>query len=209
MKISSNQKRPFYAGVFLLLFFILALLVKTHNPIILKFDHVIQNLLVPFTNPTVTKIVEGITFLGGPLMATIFSLIVIFYLYFRHNLSAATWASLTLIVSNLINYGIKIALQRPRPFDKLVPISGFSFPSGHTLGTTIFIFFVIFLVAPTINNQFIKKMVQIFGWIWIIIIAMSRIYLHVHYPSDTLASVILASFLWMISLICWQKFFEK
>lgn len=209
MKISSNQKRPIYAGIFLILFFILAALVKTHNPIILEFDRLIQKLLVPITNTPVTKIVLGITFLGGPLMATIFSVIVIIYLYFRHNLSAAIWASLTLMISNLINYGIKILLQRPRPFDKLVEIHGFSFPSGHTFGTTIFVFFIIFLVAPTIQNIVFKKIIQILGWVWILLIALSRIYLHVHYPSDTLASVILASFLWMISLICWQKIFEK
>ena len=91
----------------------------------------------------------------------------------------------------LCNLTLKPLCQRPRPydyqydvFDKLIPLlieqqHDFSFPSGHTIAS--------FEAAGVIalNN----KKWGIPALILASLIAFSRLYLYVHYPTDVLVSV--------------------
>ncbi|URI12650.1 phosphatase PAP2 family protein [Ligilactobacillus salivarius] len=205
MFIPQNKYRPFIASIYLALFLILLILVKTNSTIVTSFDKFVQNLLLPITNPTNTRIVEKITYLGGPRIAAILSIIVSLYMFIRHNFKAGIWSASTLVIGNLINILAKNLIQRPRPSDKLVAIGGYSFPSGHTFGTALFIFFVVFLIIPQIKDVTLRRILTFLGFLWILIIALTRVYLHVHYPTDTIASVLLVLFLWESSLIIWRR----
>ena len=93
----------------------------------------------------------------------------------------------------LCNLTLKPLCQRPRPYDyqfdvfnKLIPLlieqqHEFSFPSGHTIAS--------FEAAGVIalNN----KKWGIPALILASLIAFSRLYLYVHYPTDVLVSVLL------------------
>lgn len=205
MFVPQNKYRPFIASIYLALFLILLILVKTNSTIVTSFDKFVQNLLLPITNPTNTRIVEKITYLGGPRIAAILSIIVSLYMFIRHNFKAGIWSTSTLVIGNLINVLAKNLIQRPRPSDKLVAIGGYSFPSGHTFGTALFIFFVVFLIVPQIKDVTLRRILTFLGFLWILIIALTRVYLHVHYPTDTIASVLLVLFLWESSLIIWRR----
>lgn len=205
MFVPQNKYRPFIASIYLVLFLILLILVKTNSTIVTSFDKFVQNLLLPITNPTNTRIVEKITYLGGPIIAAILSIIVSLYMFIRHNFKAGIWSASTLVIGNLINILAKNLIQRPRPNDKLVAIGGYSFPSGHTFGTALFIFFVVFLIVPQIKDVTLRRILTFLGFLWILIIALTRVYLHVHYPTDTIASVLLVLFLWESSLIIWRR----
>ena len=205
MFVPQNKYRPFIASIYLALFLILLILVKTNSTIVTSFDKFVQNLLLPITNPTNTRIVEKITYLGGPRIAAILSIIVNLYMFIRHNFKAGIWSASTLVIGNLINILAKNLIQRPRPSDKLVAIGGYSFPSGHTFGTALFIFFVVFLIVPQIKDVTLRRILTFLGFLWILIIALTRVYLHVHYPTDTIASVLLVLFLWESSLIIWRR----
>lgn len=205
MFVPQNKYRPFIASIYLVLFLILLILVKTNSTIVTTFDKFVQNLLLPITNPTNTRIVEKITYLGGPRIAAILSIIVSLYMFIRHNFKAGIWSASTLVIGNLINILAKNLIQRPRPSDKLVAIGGYSFPSGHTFGTALFIFFVVFLIVPQIKDVTLRRILTFLGFLWILIIALTRVYLHVHYPTDTISSVLLVLFLWESSLIIWRR----
>ena len=208
MFVPQNKYRPFIASIYLALFLILLILVKTNSTIVTSFDKFVQNLLLPITNPTNTRIVEKITYLGGPRIATILSIIVSLYMFIRHNFKAGIWSASTLVIGNLINVLAKNLIQRPRPSDKLVAIGGYSFPSGHTFGTALFIFFVVFLIVPQIKDVTLRRILTFLGFLWILIIALTRVYLHVHYPTDTIASILLVLFLWESSLIICRRMSE-
>lgn len=205
MFVPQNKYRPFIASIYLALFLILLILVKTNSTIVTSFDKFVQNLLLPITNPTNTRIVEKITYLGGPRIAAILSIIVSLYMFIRHNFKAGIWSASTLVIGNLINVLAKNLIQRPRPSDKLVAIGGYSFPSGHTFGTALFIFFVVFLIVPQIKDVTLRRILTFLGFLWILIIALTRVCLHVHYPTDTIASILLVLFLWESSLIIWRR----
>lgn len=93
----------------------------------------------------------------------------------------------------LCNLTLKPLCQRPRPYDyqfdtfgKLIPLlierqHDFSFPSGHTIAS--------FEAAGviTLNN----RKWGIAALVLACLIAFSRLYLYVHYPTDVLTSVVL------------------
>lgn len=87
------------------------------------------------------------------------------------------------------NVCLKNLVARPRPcWQESVPLllanpKDYSFPSGHTLASVIGA-----LVLTRANPKF--------GWVSIplaLLIAFSRLYLYVHFPSDVLASTVLGT----------------
>lgn len=105
---------------------------------------------------------------------------------------------IALVIGVLIgNVFLKNLIERPRPIwldssvTMLIPIpDDYSFPSGHTLAS------VIGATCLFLTN---KK----FGW-WAIplasLIAFSRLYLFVHFPSDVFASIILGIIIGSLSI---------
>jgi len=104
---------------------------------------------------------------------------------------------LSLIVCNLT---LKPVIARPRPFeihkDILLLIktpSDFSFPSGHT--SSSFAAATAFLMG-NINTYNGKKYLSNKKWVFALLflatlIALSRLYLYVHFPSDVFAALLL------------------
>lgn len=94
------------------------------------------------------------------------------------------------------NLGLKNLIARPRPcWLENVPLlisvpQDYSFPSGHTLSSVIGAW-----VLTAANRKF--------GWIAIplaALIALSRLYLFVHFPSDVAASLVLGAALGFASV---------
>ncbi len=88
-----------------------------------------------------------------------------------------------LLLAGIISGGLKIAVSRLRPFDALAnvhlldPKPDPSFPSNHAANA--------FLGARIFSNHY-KKFSAIF-YALAILVAISRIYVGAHYPSDVIA----------------------
>lgn len=118
----------------------------------------------------------------------------------RLGLIAAAQMAVTGLVAAGLYRGLKRWTRRPRPFRThlditahILPLDEFSFPSGHTLHAVTFS-----LIA-----------ISYFPWLapllipFTLLVAISRVVLGLHYPSDVLAATLigaaLASFsLWLV-----------
>lgn len=101
------------------------------------------------------------------------------------------FSGLTAFTVELPAYKIlKNSIKRHRPCEvltgiqkRLEPIDQFSFPSGHTaaafLVATLLSCYLPFLIFP--------------AFLWAICVALSRIYMGVHYPTDILAGMALGT----------------
>jgi undecaprenyl-diphosphatase len=114
-------------------------------------------------------------------------------LWHRQRLAAAT-VVISFAGAVAINTVLKLLLARPRPalFPPLVAASGFSFPSGHVTAAVA----VYGLLAVFLWRQRHRAWAIVSG-AWVFVVAVSRIYLGVHYPSDTLGSLAFAT-LWLM-----------
>lgn len=111
-----------------------------------------------------------------------------------------------MICSTLINQILKHLVARPRPELALIKESGYSFPSGHTMGAVSFYGFIIWLVA---NSKLSKKMKWLINSLLVFLIlniSYSRVYLGVHYISDVLCGALISSAILLISTYLIKKY---
>lgn len=96
----------------------------------------------------------------------------------------------------------KASFGRPRPevISHLSDAGWSSFPSGHSMLAPIIYTFGFVLLARTITSRSGRVMLLGVGAIMPIAIAISRVYLGVHYPSDVVAGLFLGS-AWAL---CWD-----
>lgn len=111
--------------------------------------------------------------------------------YRRTGFMVAAGLILGLIIGNLV---LKNVVARPRPcwFDKGLPLlisrpADYSFPSGHTLAS--------FVSAFVLLGE--SKKIGIPALVVAMLIAFSRMYLFVHFPTDILGGILLS---WLIVL---------
>lgn len=111
-----------------------------------------------------------------------------------------------LVTVILNNYVLKEIFDRTRPFvaDPSIKLlidvpHGSSFPSGHTSSS--------FAAATAIFMYDRKK--GAFALIYATLMGLSRIYLHVHYPTDVIGGMIVGIVLAILVVLAIEKSYEK
>jgi undecaprenyl-diphosphatase len=88
---------------------------------------------------------------------------------------------------------IKRLLQHPRPtiVPYLVEFSGFSYPSGHALVATATYGTLSVIACGYVRQRRGRIAIRSIAWTLAGLVAISRVYLGVHYPSDVLGGVLI------------------
>jgi undecaprenyl-diphosphatase len=111
----------------------------------------------------------------------------------------AGWEALLVLLSfvpRVFNGLLKEWVERPRPSDELVQVtsdaSGYSFPSGHVVGTAV-LFGLLFFLIPVLVRWRTPRWALQFGCLLMVLAAgPARVYVGVHWPSDALGGYLLA-----------------
>ena len=88
---------------------------------------------------------------------------------------------------------IKRLFERPRPgiVPYLVEFTGFSYPSGHALVATATYGTLAAVACSYVKQRRGRVAIRLICWTIVVLVALSRIYLGVHYPSDVVGGVLL------------------
>lgn len=189
-----NKKIYYISGaITTLAFLILALFVKidfTHGPF--PFDRPIQTWAFHLQSSSgLTYFFSHMTNIfgdkGGIIVAVLLALVL--YLLFKQK-EATIWFAATVVLSLALNTVIKAIIGRERPdIHRLAAFAneaGKSFPSGHSIFATIIFGSIFFICLGKLKNRSSKILLGILCIILIALIMFSRIFVGVHYPSDTI-----------------------
>jgi len=111
----------------------------------------------------------------------------------RHGLrTRALWAFVTLMISWNVSLDVKFVVQRARPaVENAVAVApGYSFPSGHAANTAAAGITLTVLVWPLLGPK-ARAVVPVAVTMAVILTALDRVLLGVHYPSDVVGGVAL------------------
>ena len=98
----------------------------------------------------------------------------------------------------LLNQAMKFAIQRPRPdVLRLVDVSGFSFPSGHSMAAMAVFGLLAWCVWRYERNPRRRIALMCLFALVIVMVGISRIYLGVHYASDVLGGFCVST-IWLV-----------
>lgn len=137
-----------------------------------------------------TALMLGFTQLGEVLSMIVMSLILISILMLYKLKIHTLFILISMIASSILIPVLKNSFDRERPsMLRLIEISGFSFPSGHAVGSTIFFGSLATIIKNTDLNN--KALLMTVCATFILMISSSRVYLGVHYPTDVLAGVVI------------------
>ncbi len=164
-------------------------------------DFVAKNLRCGFLD----VIMPIITFLGDGGWFWIACAVIM--LFFKKTRKTGIMMGLSLVCGLIIcNLTLKPLVARIRPYDLrpvenmlTEPMHDFSFPSGHTIAS--FEAAIVLLIRD--------KRFGIPATVLASVIAFSRLYLYVHYPTDVLASIVLGSLLAVFSVWAVNKLYAR
>ena len=139
------------------------------------------------TNPVCDAVIKFFIQIPGQSLVIVGGILALFIGKKYMKLSSLALLS-SFVVATYSYKTIKVLVQRPRPFHVLDDVrlilgehSGFSFPSGHSTTS--------FCLATVIAMRYPKMRYPAFAIA--VLVALSRPYLGVHYPSDILVGSIL------------------
>ncbi|EHS09079.1 PAP2 family protein [Staphylococcus aureus subsp. aureus IS-24] len=137
-----------------------------------------------------TSIMLGATKVGEVWAMLCISLLLVAYLMLKRHKIEALFFALTMALSGILNPALKNIFDRERPtLLRLIDITGFSFPSGHAMGSTAYFGSGIYLLNR-LNQGNSKGILIGLCAAMILLISISRVYLGVHYPTDIIAGII-------------------
>lgn len=185
----TQKQTHFLRGSFaLLLFVFLGYLVKFYPEILTGFDSSIQTAVRGDLSPAMTSFFSTITILGNTGVQIGIALVLVLGLYLKKWYAEAAYTGLSAILAGFFILVLKNIYQRPRPsITHLVEAHGYSFPSGHSMGSFLIIGSLIVIIAGRIQDKKLRLFLQALVALLVFLIGLSRIYLGVHYPSDVLA----------------------
>ena len=147
------------------------------------------NLAVPIGPSWTLQVARDMTAFGGPVGIGLITAVVAGYLVLERRFGLLTFVLASTLSGTVLGLFLKELFHRPRP--QLVPhltdISTASFPSGHSMLSSVAYLTMAALLARAAPALRLKIYFLAVAVVLIGMVGFSRVYLGVHYPTDVLA----------------------
>ena len=180
------------------------------NDGISRLDQPALDRAIALRTPTNMQWATWFTHLGGPIGMTVIASLITFVMVWR-------WRSRTPLVLMLIatagsllmtNVG-KAIVGRPRPplVEAVPPYEyAFSFPSGHTLNSTVIAGVVAYLLLRRLRTTWARTLTVVLALSWAVVMGLSRVFLGHHWLTDVVFAWLLG-IAWLALIITAHRLF--
>ncbi len=152
--------------------------------------------------PGLTALFRVATRFGNPDIATLATALITFALYAMHRRglggigqSEAFFWLVVIVGGRFLSSGLKLLYRRERPplADRLVTETAYSFPSTHSVFAAVFFTMLAVLLRRVIppRRRWLRLLVALACLVLAVVVAASRVWLGVHYPTDVAGGLLL------------------
>ena len=166
--------------------------VRFHGQLI-QHDEMVAQWIHEHATAQAAQLCGYVTQLGSLAASLSVGILVALWLILKKRWGWLIWWILALCGGGLCTDLLKRLFARPRPimYTFFPPTSGFSFPSGHTIGATILIGMLAYLIMRLAPRQRERRLVAGLAVCVTLAVAGSLVYIGVHFVTDVLAGLAL------------------
>jgi undecaprenyl-diphosphatase len=188
----------------------LAELVHSKSPVLQKVDALVHDWAVSSRTPGATRFFAVMTIIGGPAALAVIVVITLIALLIRGRYRWAAYLALTCGGGALLNLELKRYFARARPdvAEMLRLAHGYSFPSGHAMGSTVTFGALSYLAFRVAKTWRWKAAALALAMTFTIAVSLSRVYLGAHWISDVAAGMS-AGAIWVASTTVAYETFRR
>jgi membrane-associated phospholipid phosphatase len=174
--------------------------VRANAPAMRKFDTGVHDWAVSHRSGADTLFFDMMSSAGAPYGVAAIGGIVGLVLAIRRRWRWVLYLAVTMIGGDLFDWELKRYFARARPAmaEALRQAHGYSFPSGHAMGSTVAAGALAYLAYRASKSWPTAAASLAFGVTFVLAVAVSRVYLGVHWISDVAAGIS-AGFVWVIT----------
>lgn len=158
-------------------------------------DRAILGWMAARRTPALNGFMVGLTALGSPIFVAALIIVTLAILIARRDRRGVVHliaASLGVWALESVTKGL-VARARPTEVEPLVKVTGFSYPSGHSLATAALCLTIALIVSNHLRSRAAQAALLAGASVLVLLVGLSRVYLGVHYPSDVLSGISLGA----------------
>ncbi|HBU80360.1 MAG TPA: PAP2 family protein [Paenibacillus sp.] len=197
------------AALSLAVFSIIALSISDNQ--IHRFDDSLITWIQGMESQGMTRWMELFTWIGSGIPVVIIAILsmVVLYVFLKHR-RELLFLGCVIAGSAILNTLLKLMFHRARPtIHRIIEVSGYSFPSGHSMAAFSLYGGLAFLIWKHIPTAVGRVLMIIVSAMFILMIGMSRIYLGVHYPSDVVGGYFMSGCWLAVCIWFYQRYLER
>jgi membrane-associated phospholipid phosphatase len=149
--------------------------------------------------PVVVDALQVVSFLGQPIFLALVIGGPVIWLARRRRWHLAAYLLVTSLVGGTVDSAVKVLVGRPRPVveDPVATARGMSFPSGHSMSSTVCYGALLLVFAPLLNRR--HRMTALAATVALVLaIGFSRLALGVHFLTDVVGGYVLGG-AWLVA----------
>ncbi len=158
-----------------------------------RFDRAVVEWVAHHRSPDTTACFRAVTALGSGPVLSLLTVGAATGFWLAGKPRAAVVLGVTMAGAGVLTSGLKAVFARDRPDAvlHLDTVDSGSFPSGHAIGAMAFCTTLALLVRRHVRRRGLRRFVAAAALALGALVAASRVYLGVHYPSDVAGGVLL------------------
>jgi membrane-associated phospholipid phosphatase len=192
--VTERHRRLGLATVALACFAVLTVLVRQHAPALASLDaswHASMR-LYGLAHPGWLSVMRAFTHVGDTVTLAVLDTVALVVCLVQRRSRVALFVAVAAVGTWSLRIALRELVGRPRPDDGFWPAEGLAFPSGHTANTTAMVVIVLVTLWPRLGPV-ARRIGLAVAAVVPLAVGLSRVAGGVHWPSDILGALLLAT----------------